>query len=114
MKLKINYMVDPNYIKFSADVVSDTAQQTIGLLNGGRFYVMTLGSGNSIVSYNSGSTQNESYYASVLKAKSYIKLEDVLTKAGFIDVDSVEELPEDAQILDRTHISRDTLINLFS
>lgn len=114
MKLKRNYMVDPNYIKFSADVVSDTTQQTIGLLNGGRFYVMALGSGNSIVSFNSGSTQAERYYASVLKAKSYLKLTDVLPVAGFIDVDSVEELPEDAQILDLTQISRDTLITLFS
>lgn len=114
MKLKINYMVDPNFIKFSADVVSDTTQQTIGLLNTGRFYVMALGSGNSIVSYQKGSTQNERYYASVLKAKSYLKLTDVLPSAGFIDVDSVEELPEDAQILDLTQMSRDTLITLFS
>ena len=114
MNLKRNYMVDPNFIKFSADVVSDTTQQTLGLLNMGRFYVMALGSGNSIVSFQKGSTQNERYYASVLKAKSYLKLKDVLPTAGFIDVDSVEELPEDAQILDLTQISRDTLINLFS
>lgn len=114
MNLKRNYMVDPNFIKFSADVVSDTTQQTLGLLNMGRFYVMALGSGNSIVSVQKGSTQNERYNASVLKAKSYLKLKDVLTTAGFIDVDSVEELPEDAQILDLTQISRDTLINLFS
>ena len=114
MNLKRNYMVDPNFIKFSADVVSDTTQQTLGLLNMGRFYVMALGSGNSIVSVQKGSTQNERYNASVLKAKSYLKLKDVLPTAGFIDVDSVEELPEDAQILDLTQISRDTLINLFS
>lgn len=114
MNLKRNYMVDPNFIKFSADVVSDTTQQTLGLLNMGRFYVMALGSGNSIVSVQKGSTQNERYNASVLKAKSYLKLKDVLTTAGFIDVDSVEELPKDAQILDLTQISRDTLINLFS
>lgn len=114
MNLKRNYMVDPNFIKFSADVVSDTTQQTLGLLNMGRFYVMALGSGNSIVSVQKGSTQNERYNASVLKAKSYLKLKDVLPTAGFIDVDSVEELPEDAQILDLTQISRDTLITLFS
>lgn len=114
MKPKLNYMVDPNYIKFSSDVVSDTTQQTIGLLNGGRFYVMALGSGNSIVSFQRGSTENERYYATVLKAKSYLKLAEVLPKAGFIDVDSVDELPEDAQVLDLTQISRDTLINLFS
>ena len=114
MKLTENYMVDPNFIKFSADIVSDTTQQTIGLLNDGKFYVMALGSGNSIVSYQKGSTQNERYYASVLKAKTYLKLEDVLTKAGFIDVDSVEELPEDAKVLDLTQLSRDTLITLFS
>ena len=114
MKLTRNYMVDPNYIKFSADIVSDTTQQTIGLLNEGRFYVMGLGSGNSIVSFNRGATQNERYYASVLKAKSYLRLSEVLPKAGFIDVDSVEELPEDAKVLDLTQLSRDTLINLFS
>ena len=114
MKLSRNYMVDPNFIKFSADVVSDTTQKTIGLLNSGRFYVMDLGSGNSIVSHQYGSTQNERYYASVLKAKSYLKLSEVLTRAGFIDVDTVEELPADAQILDLTQISRDTLITLFS
>ena len=114
MKLTRNYMVDPNFIKFSADVVSDTTQQTIGLLNDGKFYVMALGSGNSIVSYQKGSTQNERYYASVLKAKSYLKLEDVLSLAGFIDADSVEELPEDAKVLDLTQLSRDTLITLFS
>ena len=114
MKPRLNYMVDPNFIKFSADVVSDTTQQTIGLLNDGKFYVMALGSGNSIVSYQKGSTQNERYYATVLKAKSYLKLTEVLSKAGFIDVDSVDELPEDTQVLDLTQISRDTLINLFS
>lgn len=114
MNLKRNYMVDPNFIKFSADVVSDTTQQTLGLLNMGRFYIMALGSGNSIVSVQKGSTQNERYNASVLKAKSYLKLKDVLSTAGFIDVDSVEELPKDAQILDLTQISRDTLITLFS
>ena len=114
MKLRRNYMVDPNFIKFSADVVSDTVEQTIGLLNDGRFYVMALGSGNSIVSFHKGSKQNERYYASVLKAKSYIKLNYILSDAGFIDVDSVEELPKDVQILDLTQMSRDTLINLFS
>ena len=114
MKLKRSYMVDPNFIKFSADVVSDTTQQTIGLLGDGKFYVMALGSGNSIVSYQKGSTQNERYYASLLKAKSYIKLTDVLPAAGFIDVDSVEELPEDAHVLDLTQLSRDTLIGLFA
>ena len=114
MKLKRNYMVDPNFIKFSADVVSDTVEQTIGLLNDGRFYVMALGSGNSIVSFHKGSKQNERYYASVLKAQSYLKLNYILSAAGFIDVDSVEELPKDAQILDLTQMSRDTLINLFS
>lgn len=114
MKLTRSYMVDPNFIKFSADVVSDTTQQTIGLLNDGKFFVMALGSGNSIVSYQKGSTQNERYYASVLKAKTYLKLVDVLPTAGFIDVDSVEELPEDAQVLDLTQMSRDTLITLFS
>ena len=114
MKLRRNYMVDPNFIKFSADVVSDTVEKTIGLLNDGRFYVMSLGSGNSIVSSHKGSTQNERYYASVLKAQSYIKLNYILSAAGFIDVDSVEELPKDAQILDLTQMSRDTLINLFS
>ena len=114
MKLRRNYMVDPNFIKFSADVVSDTVEQTIGLLNDGRFYVMALGSGNSIVSFHKGSKQNERYYASVLKARSYLKLNYILSDAGFIDVDSVEELPKDAQILDLTQMSRDTLINLFS
>ena len=114
MKLRRNYMVDPNFIKFSADVVSDTVEQTIGLLNDGRFYVMALGSGNSIVSFHKGSKQNERYYASVLKAQSYLKLNYILSAAGFIDVDSVEELPKDAQILDLTQMSRDTLINLFS
>ena len=114
MKLKRNYMVDPNFIKFSADVVSDTVEQTIGLLNDGKFYVMALGSGNSIVSFHKGSKQNERYYASVLKAQSYLKLNYILSAAGFIDVDSVEELPKDAQILDLTQMSRDTLINLFS
>ena len=114
MKLRRNYMVDPNFIKFSADVVSDTVEKTIGLLNDGRFYVMALGSGNSIVSSHKGSTQNERYYASVLKAQSYLKLNFILSAAGFIDVDSVEELPKDAQILDLTQMSRDTLINLFS
>ena len=114
MKLKRNYMVDPNFIKFSADVVSDTVEKTIGLLNDGKFYVMALGSGNSIVSFHKGSKQNERYYASVLKAQSYLKLNYILSAAGFIDVDSVEELPKDAQILDLTQMSRDTLINLFS
>lgn len=114
MKLRRNYMVDPNFIKFSADVVSDTVEQTIGLLNDGRFYVMALGSGNSIVSFHKGSKQNERYYASVLKAQSYLKLNYILSAAGFIDVDSVEELPKDAQILDLTQMSRDILINLFS
>ena len=114
MRLTRSYMVDPKFIKFSADVVSDTTQQTIGLLGDGKFFVMALGSGNSIVSYQKGSTQNERYYASLLKAKSYLKLEDVLPLAGFIDVDSVEELPEDAQVLDLTQMSRDTLITLFS
>ena len=114
MKLRRNYMVDPNFIKFSADVVSDTVEQTIGLLNDGRFYVMALGSGNSIVSFHKGSKQNQRYYASVLKAKSYIKLNYILSDAGFIDVDSVDELPKDVQILDLTQMSRDTLINLFS
>ena len=114
MKLKCNYMVDPKFIKFSSDVVSDTTQQTIGLLNDGRFYVMALGSGNSIVSYNRHASQNERYYAAVLKAKSYLKLTDILPSAGFIDVNTVEELPEDAQVLDLTQLSRDTLIELFA
>jgi hypothetical protein len=107
-------MVDPKFVKFSADIISDTTQQTLGLLNDGKFFVMALGSGNSIVSYNRHASQNERYYASVLKAKSYLKLTDILPSAGFIDVNTVEELPEDAQVLDLTQLSRDTLIELFA
>jgi hypothetical protein len=114
MPLTRNYMVDPKFVKFSADVVSDTTQQTVGLLNDGKFFVMALGSGNSIVSYNRHASQNERYAASVLKAKSYLKLTDILPSAGFIDVNTVEELPEDAQVLDLTQLSRDTLIELFA
>ena len=114
MPLKRNYMVDPKFVKFSADIISDTTQQTIGLLNDGKFFVMALGSGHSIVSYNRHATQNERYAASVLKAKSYLKLTDILPSAGFIDVNTVEELPADAQVLDLTQLSRDTLIELFA
>lgn len=114
MKLTRNYMVDPKFVKVSADCISDSREQMIGLLNDGTLYFMTLGSGTSIVSYNRHASTNERFYATALKAKSYLPINGVLSLAGFVDVDTVEELPEDATVLDLTQLSRDTLINLFA
>lgn len=108
------YMCDPNNIKMQADCYSDKTQQMIGLINDGIMYYMCLGNGNSIVSYNRNLSSNERFYATALKAKSYLKVKDVLDSAGFIDVATVDEIPEDTTILDLTQLSRDTLVELFS
>lgn len=113
MPLSRNYMVDPGYIKMQTDCTSGRNEQMIGLVLDKTMYFISLGSGDSIVSYHYGDYTTEMFRASTLKAASFIKVKDILTAAGFIDASTVEEIPEDASVLDLRELSRDTLIQLF-
>lgn len=114
--LRHNYMVNPANVKMEAMCISDAVEQNIGLTDGNRFYIMTLGAGYNTVSRQAGIDADKIFDSIILTAKSHISMNQLLLDAGYVDVDTVDPeinpIAEDATILDLTTLSRDTLINV--
>ncbi len=112
--LKKNYMVNPNNVKLTVDMESDSVQQTVGLIFDNTITLMSLGQGNSRVADYDDVFLN----CLIRKTKSFIDLEYILRKAGFRDpqtliADDGSEKQEDIT-LDLTNLDRATLIQLLS
>jgi hypothetical protein len=115
---KKTYMVDPANIKLEAMCVSDSTEQTLGIVTGDKFITMNVGSGNGIVSNTRGKfTAQQTFDAIAHKAKNYLKLDQILKDSGYADYDvlvneATDEYPAPDKYIDLTTISRDTLINI--
>lgn len=107
----MNYMVDPNNIKFDAMIPFEgKGEKTIGVIFDNEFYFMDFGSGRSIVS-NSGKYVNTVIDSMKRKAKCFIGINEILKEAGFSVYD---EDSENYVEIDFTNLEKDTLINLLS
>lgn len=103
-----NYMVDPNSIKVSVEMTSDSStQQALAIINEGKVSFMNLGNGSSIVS--SGRYSAEYFNILCTKTNCFLSLKEVLLDAGFW-----EATEEDENVLDLNDLQKDTLIKLFS
>lgn len=102
--MKAGYMVRPDSIAISEDVVSDSVEKMLGIVCGARIFLMDLGTGNQRVSGQENAGRVELIMAR--KALAFVDLTDLLLKAGFTESD----VPD----LDLTNLSKDTLIKLFS
>ena len=99
-----NYMVDPNNILFTVDMVMDSKEKSLGVITGEKFILAQFRTGNGRVSTRSITDLYTTYALSILDC--YLNLKDVLTDAGFTFSN------KDAKI-DLTDMSKDTLISLF-
>lgn len=107
------YMVDPNCIKMEDMLISHNREQSIGIINDGKAYVINIQTGNK---QSTHCNPADMYNIFAIKAKSFINLKDILLKAGFKEYDEkkVDEYNENnTNILDLTQLNKDTLISLF-
>ena len=104
MDLKAGYMVHPDSIAVSEELTSDSMEKMLGIVCGGRAYLMDLRTGDSRVSGGAEPGQKERILAR--KALAFINLKELLLQAGFHESD----MPD----LDLTSLDKDTLITLFS
>ena len=113
-KIKINscQCVNTETIKVKEDCTSINKQQIIGIVYNGKFIFTGVGSGESHVS--SGMYNKEIISAFGSKSENQLKVKDILTEAGFIDIDTVDEMPEDATIIDLNDLNKNKIISLFS
>lgn len=102
--LKAGYMVRPDSIAVSEELTSDSMEKMLGIVCGGRAYLMDLRTGESRVSGGAEPGQKERILAR--KALAFINLKELLLQAGFYESD----MPD----LDLTSLDKDTLITLFS
>ena len=109
------HMVDPNNIKFDTMIdFQGQGEKTIGMLLGGKFIMMDMGTGTRRVS-TSGKYVNTVIESMKQKAQCFIPLKEILLRAGFTEweppKEGEEEKPED--VLDLTNPEKDSLIKLF-
>ena len=102
--LKLGYMVHPDSIVVNEEMTSDSREMMLGIVCGGRAYLMDFGTGDSQVSLGVDPGVKEHIMAR--KARAFIDLKALLKKAGFSESDTPE--------LDLTKLDKDTLIALFS
>ncbi len=102
--LKAGYMVRPDSIVVNEEMTSDSAEKMLGIVCGGRAYLMDLRTGEGRVSAGLRPGQKERIMAR--KSLAFIDLKELLLKAGFVESD----MPD----LDLTKLDKDTLITLFS
>lgn len=97
-------------VRLEADDVSDVAQQLVGYIMNERFYFLTLGIGNNIVS----AAGNHGYplvKAMEARCRSAVDLRNLLIEAGAIEVND-PEATIDIDLRERK-INRAVIINLF-
>lgn len=110
-KVRINYMVNPNNIKFDTMINFERSdrQKTIGFTLDNRFYLMDMITGKSIVSRSQTKYIDTIIQVYKNKAKSFIDLKELLLNAGFEFIpEGSEHIPD----IDFTNLEKDTLINL--
>ena len=112
-KGKINYMVNPNKIRFDTmvNVKRNERQRNIGIIANNRFYLMDMITGNQRVSSSSVSRSMVVIQSVKRKLMSMIPLREILFKAGFEIVEKDSGITPD---IDFNNLEKDTLINLLS
>lgn len=107
-----NYMIDPNTIKFQAEVQSiDKMEQMVGFINDNEIYMCTFDTANLRVS-GAGSDMDDMAEIINRKCRSFVDLKKLLLDAGFKE--RKRGTKENPIELDLTDLKKDTLIELFS
>jgi hypothetical protein len=118
-KMKKNYMVNPGNIQMQTMCTSEKRQQMVGIINDGKAYMVTLHTGDTMVS----STRNarDVYDAMVNNVKHRTTLREIFDVAGFIDYSKLDEANKavvdadpEVPVLDLTNISAGDLIKFLS
>ena len=104
VNLTENYMVDPNALHISEELVSDRREKMVGVVCLGRIWLMDLGVGEGRVSDGEDAGRKEAVIAR--KAQCFLPLREVLLEAGFTESDEPE--------LDLRELKKDTLLSLFA
>lgn len=107
-----NYMVDPNTIKFQADMVSsDKCGSMLGYVCDKQLYFCSLD-----VSNNRVNNIDPGAYKNVLhrKAVSFLNLEMVLLDSGFNIYTEDIQIEDDASIIDLSELNKDTIIDFLT
>jgi hypothetical protein len=104
-KMKHNYMVNPNNILFSIECKMDSNEKSLGIITDNKFILAELRTGNKIVSRESITNLYTDYALSI--SNTYLRLDKVLTDAGFI-------ISDDKPDIDLTELSKDSLIALLN
>ena len=112
--MKASYSVDPSNVVYKASCISNSRMQCSGVISNNKFYVMSFDSGNGRIASRTGMSSTDFMETILRKSKSHLMLKDLLSACGFVDVDTVDELPEDANVIDLESPTKDSLISLFS
>jgi hypothetical protein len=106
VKKLMNHMVDPNNVILDTMTESNGCrnEMSLGVVHNNRLYLMSLNSGNRLVSY--GDERSSAFLTTMLESsKCFVNLKEILLRAGFVEDD---ENPE----LDLEDVKKDTLLNL--
>ena len=108
-QLPQGYMVNPDSIHFTEDLVSDSREKTIALIHNGKVYFTAVSSGDHIVPSTDKSVT--AIDALTGRLQCCAMLWPLLAEAGFAEYDPASALPPD---IDLTQPDKDTLIRLFA
>lgn len=110
-KMSVGYMVDPNTIHLTADLVSEHVEQTVAVVADHKAYIVDLGSGSRQVPFANGIFSLER--ALGLRFDSALKIRRLLLDSGFVEFKDDDD-PESIPDIDLTHPTKDALIALFA
>ncbi len=108
-ELPQNYMVHPDSIHFTEDIVSDNREKTIALIHEGKVYFTAVSSGDSLVPETDRSIT--AIAALTTRLQCCTMLATLMADAGFEIYDPASATPPDIDLED---LDKDTLIKLFS
>ena len=110
IKNLMNYMVDPNDIKFDTMIdFQGQGQKTVGMIFDNEFFFMDFESGKNRASYG-GKYAQTIVDAMKRKTKCFINLKEILMEAGFTFVHDEDVVPD----IDFTNLEKDTFIKLLA
>jgi hypothetical protein len=108
-KLRKNYMVNPNNIKFKIDLKTESKETAIGLLTQNNLILGVFRTGNKHVAGDSITNQYITYSLETFDC--YVELEKLLLDSGY---KIIHDKKEKEVNFDFTDFSKDSLINLLS
>lgn len=111
-ELPLNYMVNPNTIRFREEFYSDLREMTVAVISDNTVYFTAFGISDARIPLNIENSGVTLFKSIAENLSNHVSLKEILLKAGFKEYNPDDDTNPDIDL--ENELNKDTLISLFS